>query len=34
MGYFTIFGIPGPYWMLVADTVVLVSIIVALWRNS
>jgi hypothetical protein len=34
MGCFTILGIPGQYWMLVADVVILMSMAIALWRRT
>jgi hypothetical protein len=34
MGRFTIFGIPGQCWMLVADVVILVAIAISLWRHT
>jgi hypothetical protein len=33
-GRFTIFGIPGQYWMLAVDVIFLVSIAIALWRRT
>jgi LPXTG-motif cell wall-anchored protein len=34
VGRFTIFGMTGQNWMLVAGTMILVSIAIALWRRS
>jgi hypothetical protein len=34
VGYFEIFGIQGQSWMLVADPLIIMWIVIAVWQRS